>query len=191
MLNNIINQNTDKTKGINSGIDVFKLIKNSSHIDIENLNKVSDEIYQIDKVDLLDKKGANAKEILTGSDEVLKLRIMSSQGSMDKDSDERDQRGNDIDTDKLGIISSHSCINKNSDEIYQKDNDYETENPVIMSSQSCIDKDSDERYQRGNDIETEKLGVMSSKSCIDKYSNERDQRENDNDTEKNIAENDR
>ena len=53
--------------------------KMSFHSDIEIFNKEFDERYQIDKGDQLDKKSANAKEGLTGSNEVLKLGIMSSQ----------------------------------------------------------------------------------------------------------------
>ena len=40
VLNNPINKNIDKTKGLTSGIEVLKLGKTSSHINIENLNKV-------------------------------------------------------------------------------------------------------------------------------------------------------
>ena len=51
---------------------------------------------------------------------------MSSQSCIDKYSDERDQRRNDIETEKLGITSSHSCIDKDSDERDQRYNDDET-----------------------------------------------------------------
>ena len=64
-------------------------------------------------------------------------------------------------------MSSQSCINKYTDERDQRGNDSETEKLVIMSSQSCIDKDYNERDQRGDDIETQKLGIMSSQSCIE------------------------
>ena len=57
--------------------------KISSHSDIEILNKEFDERYQIDKGDQLDKKSANVKEGLTGSNEVLKLGIMSSQSCIE------------------------------------------------------------------------------------------------------------
>ena len=73
----------------------------SSDIDIDNLNKVSDERYQIDKGDQLDKKGTNVKEALTGNNEFLKLGIMSSHSCIDRDYDELDQRENDDKTDKL------------------------------------------------------------------------------------------
>ena len=79
----------------------MKLRKKSSHIDIENLNKVYDERYQIYKGDQLDKKGANVEEGLTGNNEILKLGIKSSHSFIDKDSDERDQKGNDIEAEKL------------------------------------------------------------------------------------------
>ena len=58
-MNNTISENIDETKLSTSGIEVLKLGKTSSHIDIENLNKLSDEVYQIDKGDKLDKKGTN------------------------------------------------------------------------------------------------------------------------------------
>ena len=66
-----------------------------THSDIENSNKESDERDQIYKGGQLDKKCANVKEGLSGSNEVLKLLIMSSKSFMDKDSGERDQRDND------------------------------------------------------------------------------------------------
>ena len=92
-LNNPIGEHIDE-KGLTSGIEVLKLGKVSSHIDIKILNKESDERDQIDKGDQLEKK-ANVECGLTGSDEVLKLGIMSSQSCIDKDSDESDQRNND------------------------------------------------------------------------------------------------
>ena len=66
----------------------MKLVKSSSHSDIENFKNESDERYQIDKGYELDKKCANDEEVLTGSNEVLELGIMSSQSCIDKDSDE-------------------------------------------------------------------------------------------------------
>ena len=40
LFNNPISENIDETKGLTSGIEVLKLGKTSSHINIENLNKV-------------------------------------------------------------------------------------------------------------------------------------------------------
>ena len=59
LFNNPINENIDGKKVSTCCIEVLKLVKTSSHIDIENLNKLSDEVYQIDKGDKLDKKGTN------------------------------------------------------------------------------------------------------------------------------------
>ena len=56
ILNNPINENIFGTKGLTGGIEVLKLIKMSSDIDIDDLNKVSDEIDQINKGDQVDKK---------------------------------------------------------------------------------------------------------------------------------------
>ena len=64
ILNNPINENIDETKRLSSGIEVLKMIKMSSHIDIENLNKVSDERDQIDKGYQLDKKGRKCRRRL-------------------------------------------------------------------------------------------------------------------------------
>ena len=50
----------------------------SSHGDIVDLNKESDERYQIDKGDQLEKKVQNFEEGLTFINEVLKLGIMIS-----------------------------------------------------------------------------------------------------------------
>ena len=56
VLNNPINENIYETKALTSGIELLKMRQTSSRIAIENLNKVSDEINQIDKGDQLDKK---------------------------------------------------------------------------------------------------------------------------------------
>ena len=56
VLNNPINENIYETKSLTSGIELLKMRQTSSRIAIENLNKVSDEINQIDKGDQLDKK---------------------------------------------------------------------------------------------------------------------------------------
>ena len=45
-----------ETKVLTSGIEVLKLVKKSSHIDIESLKKLSDERDKIDKGDQLNKK---------------------------------------------------------------------------------------------------------------------------------------
>ena len=67
----------------------------SSRIDIENLNKESDERDQIDKGDQFLKNGVNVEEVLTVSDEVLKLGLISYQSFIEQYSDERDQKDND------------------------------------------------------------------------------------------------
>ena len=53
LFNNTISENIDETKGLTSGKEVLKLVKISSHSDIENMNKLSDEIDQINKGDRL------------------------------------------------------------------------------------------------------------------------------------------
>ena len=55
-LNNPVNENNDETKIWTSGREVLKLRKTSFRIDIESLNKVSDERDHIDKGDQVDKK---------------------------------------------------------------------------------------------------------------------------------------
>ena len=67
----------------------------SSHSDTENLNKESDERYQIDKGDQLYKRnGENVYEVLTSTDELLMLVIMSSQSFIERVSGEKYQRDN-------------------------------------------------------------------------------------------------
>ena len=56
LFNNTISENIYETKGLTNGIEVLKLVKTSSHSDIENMNKLSDEIDQIDKGDQLNIK---------------------------------------------------------------------------------------------------------------------------------------
>ena len=56
IFNNPINENIDETKWWTSGIEVLKLRKTSSHIDIENLDQLSDRRAQIYKGDQLEKK---------------------------------------------------------------------------------------------------------------------------------------
>ena len=114
-LNNLINEHIDETKRLTSGIEVLKLGKRSSHIGIDNLNEIYGERDQIDKGDKLDKKLANTEELLAGNNEVLKLGIISSQSCIEKYSDERDQRENDIEKMKFVIMSSQSCIEKDYD----------------------------------------------------------------------------
>ena len=172
-LNNTINGNIDETEGLASGLEVLKIRKTSSRIDIENLNKVSDERHHIDKGCWLDKKIVYVKEVSTGNNEVLKSGIIISQSCNDRDSGERYQKVNYIETHKLGIMSSQNHIDKYSDERDQRENDDETDKLVIMSSQICIDKYSDKRDQGGNYIEIDKLGIMSSQSCIDNDYDER------------------
>ena len=68
----------------------------SSRSDIENIDKEYDERDQIDMDNQQEKKiGEHVEEVLTGSNEVYKLGIMSSGSSIDKGSDERDQIDND------------------------------------------------------------------------------------------------
>ena len=44
-------------KGLTGNIEVLKLVKMISHSDIKNIDKESDERYQIDKDDQLEKNG--------------------------------------------------------------------------------------------------------------------------------------
>ena len=49
LLNNPINENIDERKRFTIGIEVLKLGKINSHINIKKMNKSSDDMYQIDK----------------------------------------------------------------------------------------------------------------------------------------------
>ena len=82
----------------------------SSRSDIENIDKESDERNQIDMDNQQEKKiGEHVEEVLTGSNEVFKLGIMSSGSSIDKGSDERYQIDNDDKIEKkyLEIMKKH------------------------------------------------------------------------------------
>ena len=56
IFNNPINENIDEKKWLTSGIEVLKLKKTSSYIDIKNLDKLSHRRAQIYKGDHLLKK---------------------------------------------------------------------------------------------------------------------------------------